>query len=1363
MIKLCTLMVHRALNTDPIFVTCMKIMFLPLTSEDYDAMYDMNLFIDTHIGNDTYIAKMFIDIKDTKYLFVYRIISMLYEQKFDLRSPLNSVYVDKQKVAKLYTLIIKLTIHISFMKRYVMIKETNINNRYNEFIYEYNPVEIYVKKRNDKNIQSNPRYILNEPIQPENKNSYVEFSLEYYNSPYRVGTYRYDINNHDDPVSTIVPDMTSLESKIGSMELMYSNKLARYELGYNIDNPFLDYNGALDGDGNEIKNHASKEKYMFGKITGFIDNNNKVIPTGILDDRWKKNITANNDIIIIGYGQSGSGKTSSLVHLSNHEKQLDTVGIIPELLNKLDKDIYVSMEVTFIDIYLNWKFGKTSYKDIKDEDYLLRYLTDQPIVFTRIGNNNGWGVKKTITDNNVTSSVNVTLLSNIILKVFDLRETEPTENNPQSSRSHVLVSMVLKKSDGTFGSKIVLCDLAGVENEFSCSLNKLILLDAMYRNHSGSKYNKIKRDRKKIYFDRYGLDDTIKEHESYKANVENTKNINQQITMIRYNIIYQMFVLYHILADDDISSLNQKDQDIINDLKTKKITFDSLHIQEYVENQHTVDNVSIDTLLQDFIENNELNQTLRSYYAFETNMGTGCVDQINVENHFIKIINYLINAELFYKHLAQQVANNNGNWLTHHDFLTIYEPKTLFNIINAQTFGAGGYNAGKIRFTSIILFHYLYKINNANLRSLIATPDRTVVKKINPATNSLDEHNGKYFYNFTQWVLMNNGVASPSHWYPDGVEDENKFIRFVYNDSYFNFDKSNFTLDIADNEINTTDFLSTLIKFKIISVLVYHDNNLSSTTIEDIDRYKPIDRLFAFNSIDDMVKFFYDNVLKRNDLFPPEKMNHIIEYVKYHIQNTTDILEEFQADPAGFSPHEIALLKQGCDWFNKIWCTLTSVVIIVADDIYSNEHNRRVFAHCLALSTNSRSVLTFDRVNNNTRDAYVEGLRDTEAIITGERLYYNELKKFYNECPVLSKKLHNVENLAIESLEVAETMVMQFLLREFDIHTVLDQIKIEKKQIFYNFLLYEMHMFNCRLRRNEGYFINQSLIQLKSSVTQFLVRSMTNLFNTEQVQNAAPQVIMFAGSVSDGCWESNFRFEPLSLFNYPTQVLNDTLVQNPSEIIMKLLFSNNKVNNIQGLGLLAEKTKINVFTVINMNDNENEEQPSVEDLSTHPTCNVKRRINNNPPTPPYINTNVLKRFVNESKFLNKIENYIKACKSDGTDIIDKNVTIDAAYNDLLRRHTETTKDRNKNFMERIRRYDFYSEDDIFNKMIDSTDSVMNPENPNNTIQVINYIETNNETTFIGTLNFMNFTTVLKPDGLYPICDGTPQYVDIEEM
>ena len=76
-------------------------------------------------------------------------------------------------------------------------------------------------------------------------------------------------------------------------------------------------------------------------------------------------------------------------------------------------------------------------------------------------------------------------------------------------------------------------------------------------------------------------------------------------------------------------------------------------------------------------------------------------------------------------------------------------------------------------------------------------------------------------------------------------------------------------------------------------------------------------------------------------------------------------------------------------------------------------------------------------------------------------------------------------------------------------------------------------------------------------------------------------------------------------------------------------------------------------------------------------------------------------------------------------------------------------------------YEYYNTDDAFKKLFTMEKGVMDPENPNNTISIINYIETNNETTLIGTLNFMNFTTVLQPTGLYPICDGNAQYIDIE--
>ena len=33
------------------------------------------------------------------------------------------------------------------------------------------------------------------------------------------------------------------------------------------------------------------------------------------------------------------------------------------------------------------------------------------------------------------------------------------------------------------------------------------------------------------------------------------------------------------------------------------------------------------------------------------------------------------------------------------------------------------------------------------------------------------------------------------------------------------------------------------------------------------------------------------------------------------------------------------------------------------------------------------------------------------------------------------------------------------------------------------------------------------------------------------------------------------------------------------------------------------------------------------------------------------------------------------------------------------------------------------------------------------------IEANNETTLIGTVNFLAFTQVMTRDGIYPICDG----------
>ena len=91
--------------------------------------------------------------------------------------------------------------------------------------------------------------------------------------------------------------------------------------------------------------------------------------------------------------------------------------------------------MNFIDIYLNWGYGTKSYKEIENDDYLLRNLFDQTITFSRIGDNNEWATNQVCTQYEVTTSHEITSLSRTILNAFELREIEPTENNPQSSRS----------------------------------------------------------------------------------------------------------------------------------------------------------------------------------------------------------------------------------------------------------------------------------------------------------------------------------------------------------------------------------------------------------------------------------------------------------------------------------------------------------------------------------------------------------------------------------------------------------------------------------------------------------------------------------------------------------------------------------------------------------------------------------------------------------------------------------------------------------------------------------------------------------------------------------------------------------------
>jgi hypothetical protein len=195
---------------------------------------------------------------------------------------------------------------------------------------------------------------------------------------------------------------------------------------------------------------------------------------------------------------------------------------------------------------------------------------------------------------------------------------------------------------------------------------------------------------------------------------------------------------------------------------------------------------------------------------------------------------------------------------------------------------------------------------------------------------------------------------------------------------------------------------------------------------------------------------------------------------------------------------------------------------------------------------------------------------------------------------------------------------------------------------------------------------------------------------------------------------------------------------------MKLIFSSNNVNGIQGLGLDVDNSKLIVFTVINTNDNENHpstiDDPKTISKGTHD--NTIKKISNNPPNPPYINTNVLKKFYNESKYIEMLHDYMNSFTS-------VHPTAQQEMDQVTKKYKDRYNAMNIEFMSRIKQYSFYCDDKTFQALI--TNGVMNINAYTQTEKIIEYIETNNETTFIGTLNFMNFMNILNPEGIKPIC------------
>ena len=374
-----------------------------------------------------------------------------------------------------------------------------------------------------------------------------------------------------------------------------NDRRTRMLLNYNDDQLPFDYSTKKESNHEKFSN-----KYVLGNFTQIFlphEDNNEII-NNIYIQRIIDNILKGKPVFLFGYGSSGSGKTSSLIYYRDKNNESNNkIGIIPILCNKIcnklrennnNNDIYVSITVNelmhnkivngqdtnYIFKYDNNKDDIFYIKTIKNGKDITEIEIRNPFRFNGFTND-----KKKLEDifyryfaefkfDEKTYRYDTTNnLAKIMAFLVDIdRNVKATNNNPQSSRSHVLIFIDFINKIGnndTNLANIVVGDFAGVENAFLCDkYDTLMQMKEIQNTLTG----------KKFYLN---LNDN---NESLLNNVkdDNEMMISSDTEYIRILNTYNKFLLIKLKTEPSNQTENENDtiieiQKIIDFIERLKI------------------------------------------------------------------------------------------------------------------------------------------------------------------------------------------------------------------------------------------------------------------------------------------------------------------------------------------------------------------------------------------------------------------------------------------------------------------------------------------------------------------------------------------------------------------------------------------------------------------------------------------------------------------------------------------------------------------------------------------------------------------------------------------------------------------------
>jgi hypothetical protein len=522
---------------------------------------------------------------------------------------------------------IKLDYHIINDVFYIIVKNVI---KINEHFLDSNKYKLNINK-NEESIKimdilnsldvGNPGFIkkLNEYIQ-ENISDKILTYVKINNFKHIIGS-KSTWNKRFDILLNQINPVNPINDVYNSMLVKYND----INESYNYDKPDAKYY--------EKEKYKYPKQYLFGKFTKIFPPNMKNPDIASEMSQIVAKVKSGKPVFIMGYGASGSGKTSSLIYF-NDGKDGEKEGIIIDICKKICDGSFDKIELTTQELFSK-DTSHTNYEGCSTPDEKNPYINCQSnkyIFKYEQGDNAGKFTFDSIEDVNDGSLKNEYQLpihhpyrksennsehdfAKTIEYLIDKdRLVNATPNNPQSSRSHSFAFIkFISESTPPTNSYLIVGDFAGIENKFNCDsaltvkdfLNIKNNKDKTKLYYGGFDTEVYKKKAKELIVDCiryvYEIDTKIKKPKltalyekinnkipkNIKLQIDDvisrkddksTKTLNERDTINKKVFGLQASVLTEILKLDEIKKYYY--ENIFNDIKNNKASAKNIEIYD---------------------------------------------------------------------------------------------------------------------------------------------------------------------------------------------------------------------------------------------------------------------------------------------------------------------------------------------------------------------------------------------------------------------------------------------------------------------------------------------------------------------------------------------------------------------------------------------------------------------------------------------------------------------------------------------------------------------------------------------------------------------------------------------------------------